>query len=233
LKFSVSSLLIFNTEIMNKIFFLKSKNTLLSGYLANFNPENFNDILETAYTAVNEGNAKVRNLVKQEPTLFSRNTLKSLLLNNAMIEIFKTKILTSEKTKHRVKFFETFRMTFALVDDKFFLCFKALGKENTIEGMNTKRFVDIIKGEPFTMSKKMAKELSELNLKGIPPILFIGFKKTSDFIDFTNLQYYFNGNVSLEYGIRKETISNSKDIVKPKNNDKNKSDDDDQSSIAI
>lgn len=83
------------------------------------------------------------------------------------------------------------------------------------------------------MSKKMSKELSELNLKGIPPILFIGFKKTSDFIDFTNLQYYFNGNVSLEYGIRKETISNSKDIVKPKNNDKNKSDDDDQSSIAI
>lgn len=217
---------------MNKIFYLEIKNTLLSGYLPNFNPEIYADILEFAYQSVIEGNAKVSNLVKQESTLFSRNTLKSLLLNNAIIDNFKTKITTSEKTKHRVKFFETFRMTFALVDNKFFLCFKALGKENTIEGMKTKRFEDIIEGKPFTMSKKMNAELSELNLTGLPPILFIGFKKTTDFIDFVNLQHYFDGDVALEYGIRVEVMSNSKNIVNPKPNN-NLDNDDEQSSLVV
>ena len=211
---------------------LECKNTLLGGYLANFKPEIYKDILEFAYQSVIEGNAKVSNLVKQEPTLFSRNTLKSLLLNNAIIDNFRTKITTSEKTKHRVKFFETFRMTFALVDDKFFLCFKALGKENSIEGMKTKRFEDIIKGRPFTMSKKMNAELNKLNLKGIPPILFIGFKKTTDFIDFVNLQYYFNEFVALEYGMREEVISNPKNIINPKPNN-NLDNDDQQSSLVV
>ncbi|WP_336716439.1 hypothetical protein [Chryseobacterium mucoviscidosis] len=217
---------------MNKLFFLEIKNTLFSGYLANFNPEIYKDILEFAYQSVIEGNAKVSNLVKQEPTLFSRNTLKSLLLNNAIIDNFRTKITTSEKTKHRVKFFETFRMTFALVDDKFFLCFKALGKENSIEGMKTKRFEDIIKGRPFTMSKKMNAELNKLNLKDIPPILFVGFKKTTDFIDFVNLQYYFNEVVALEYGMREEVISNPKNIINPKPNN-NLDNDDEQSSLVV
>lgn len=216
---------------MKHIKFSKCKNTLLGGYLANFNPEICHDILEFAYQSVIEGNTKVSDLIKREPTLFSRNTLKSLLLNNAMIDIFRTKITTSEKTKHRVKFFETFRMTFALVDNKFFLCFKALGKENTIEGMKTKRFEDIIQGKPFSMSKKMNAELNKLNLKGLPPILFIGFKKTTDFIDFINLQYYFNGEVALEYGMREEVISISKDIIKPKTN--NKDNDDEQSSLVV
>lgn len=209
---------------MKKINFFLNKNTLLSGYLANFNPEICKDILEIAYESVIEGNAKVRRLVKIEPTLFGKNTLKSLLLNNAMIDLFRLKILTSEKTKHRVKFFETFRMTFALVDNKFFLCFKALGKEDIIEGMKTKRFEDIIQGKPFSMSKKMNAELTKLNLKGLPPILFIGFKKTTDYIDFINLQYYFDGDVSLEIKMREELISKSEDIIKPKNNN----DDDDE-----
>ena len=123
-------------------------------------------------------------------------------------------------------------MTFALVDNKFFLCFKALGKENTIEGMKTKRFEDIIKGKPFTMSKKMNAELSKLNLTGLPPILFIGFKKTTDYIDFVNLQHYFDGDVALEYGIRVEVISNSKNIINPKPNN-NLDNDDEQSSLVV
>lgn len=213
-------------------FSILNKNTLFSGYLANFKPEIYKDILEFAYQSVMEGNAKVSKLVKQEPTLFSRNTLKSLLLNNAIIDNFRTKITTSEKTKHRVKFFETFRMTFALVDNKFFLCFKALGKENTIEGMKTKRFEDIIEGKPFSMSKKMNAELNKLNLKGLPPILFVGFKKTTDFIDFINLQYYFGGEIALEYGMREEAISNPKNIINPKPNN-NLDNDDEQSSLVV
>ncbi|KPH11847.1 hypothetical protein [Chryseobacterium sp. ERMR1:04] len=216
---------------MKNIKFSECKNTLLGGYLANFKPEIYKDILEAAYESALEGNTKVSNLVKREPTLFSKNTLKSLLLNNAMIDIFRTKILTSEKTKHRVKFFETYRMTFALVDDKFFLCFKALGKENTIEGMKTKRFEDIIQGKPFSISKKMNQELSKLSLKGLPPIIFVGFKKTTDYIDFINLQYYSEGNISLEYGIREEYTSTSKDRIKPKNNNNN--DDEQSSSLAV
>jgi len=213
---------------MKKINFSVNKSTLLSGYLANFNPEIFEDILEIAYESVIAGNEKVSNLVKSEPTLFSKNTLKSLLLNNAMIDIFRTRILTNEKTKHRVKFFETFRMTFALVDNKFFLCFKALGKENVIEGMKTKRFEDIIKGKPFTMSQKMSKEISKLNLTDLPPILFVGFKKTTDFIDFINLQYYFDEKIALEVTMRNAVTSNKLDIIKPKNLNN-----DDDASLAI
>ncbi|WP_288377614.1 hypothetical protein [uncultured Chryseobacterium sp.] len=213
---------------MKKINFSVNKSTLLSGYLANFNPEIFEDILEIAYESVIAGNEKVNNLVKSEPTLFSKNTLKSLLLNNAMIDIFKTRILTNEKTKHRVKFFETFRMTFALVDNKFFLCFKALGKENVIEGMKTKRFEDIIKGKPFSMSKKMSKEISKLNLQGLPPILFIGFKKTTDFIDFINLQYYFDERIALEVTMRNAVVTTEVDIIKPK-----KLNNDDDASLAV
>jgi len=213
---------------MKKINFSVNKSTLLSGYLANFNPEIFEDILEIAYESVIAGNEKVSNIVKSEPTLFSKNTLKSLLLNNAMIDIFKTRILTNEKTKHRVKFFETFRMTFALVDNKFFLCFKALGKENVIEGMKTKRFEDIIKGKPFSMSQKMSKEISKLNLTDLPPILFVGFKKTTDFIDFINLQYYFDEKIALEVTMRNAATSNKLDIIKPKNLNN-----DDDASLAI
>lgn len=213
---------------MKKINFSVNKSTLLSGYLANFNPEIFEDILEIAYESVIAGNEKVNNLVKSEPTLFSKNTLKSLLLNNAMIDIFKTRILTNEKTKHRVKFFETFRMTFALVDNKFFLCFKALGKENVIEGMKTKRFEDIIKGKPFSMSKKMSKEISKLNLQSLPPILFIGFKKTTDFIDFINLQYYFDERIALEVTMRNAVVTTEVDIIKPK-----KLNNDDDASLAV
>lgn len=220
---------------MKEINFFLNKNTLLSGYLANFKTENYEDILEIAYKSVIEGNAKVSSIVKRDPTLFSKNTLKSLLLNNAMIDIFKTTILANEKTKHRVKFFETFRMTFALVDDKFFLCFKALGKENVIEGMKTKRFVDIIQGKPFTMSKKMDAELKKLNLKSLPPILFVGFKKTTDYIDFINLQYYFEGDVSLEFKMRAISIFDSESLIKPKNDINNNQDggEDDQFSLEI
>ncbi|REC64354.1 hypothetical protein DRF65_01920 [Chryseobacterium pennae] len=213
---------------MKKINFSINKSTLLSGYLANFNPEIYEDILEIAYESVIAGNEKVSKLIKSEPTLFSKNTLKSLLLNNAMIDIFRTRILTSEKTKHRVKFFETFRMTFALVDNKFFLCFKALGKENVIEGMKTKRFEDIIKGKPFTMSKKMNKEISKLNLTSLPPIVFVGFKKTTDFIDFINLQYYFDEKIALEVTMRNAVTSTKVDIIKPKNLNN-----DDDASLAI
>ena len=115
------------------------------------------------------------------------------------------------------EFFETYRMTYALVDNNFFLCFKALGKENTVEGMKTKRFEDVLKGLPFTMSKKMSAEISKLNLKTFPPILFVGFKKTTDFIDFVNLQYYYGGGIALEYGIREVSNVNTDNILKTKN----------------
>ncbi|WP_394666418.1 hypothetical protein [uncultured Chryseobacterium sp.] len=224
---------------MKRIAFYLNKSTLLSGYLANFQPKNYEDILEIAYESVIAGNAKVNSIIERDSTLFGKNTLKSLLLNNAIIDLFRSKILANEKTKHRVKFFETFRMTFALVDNKFFLCFKALGKENTIEGMKTKRFEDIREGNPFTMSKKMYNELKTLNLTDdLPPILFVCFRKSTDYIDFINLQHYFDGDVSLEFKMK--MISNFDlndyldDMFKPKNDKKNKDDeDDDQLSLEI
>ena len=105
--------------------FLGKTNTF-TGYLANFKPTICEEILKTAYNAAIEGNADILGLVKSKPNLFSKKTLQSMLLNNAIIDIFKTKILANEKTRHRVKFFETYRMTYALVDNNFFLCFKAL-----------------------------------------------------------------------------------------------------------
>lgn len=199
--------------------FCKRKDTLLRGYLASFKPETCKDILEIANQSVIEGNSKIVKLEQSEPNLFGRRTLKSILLNNAIIDIFRTKVLANEKTKHRVKFFETYRMTFALVDNSFFLCFKALGKENLIEGMKTKRFEDIIEGKPFAMSKRMRAELSKLNLKSFPPILFVGFKKANAYIDFVNLQHYFEGNLALEYGIRYHADESSNSKFKPKNKD--------------
>lgn len=196
--------------------FLGKTNTF-TGYLANFKPTICEEILKTAYNAAIEGNADILGLVKSKPNLFSKKTLQSMLLNNAIIDIFKTKILANEKTRHRVKFFETYRMTYALVDNNFFLCFKALGKENTVEGMKTKRFEDVLQGMPFTMSKKMSAEISKLNLKTFPPILFVGFKKTTDFIDFVNLQYYYGGGIALEYGIREVSNVNTDNILKTKN----------------
>ena len=216
LTFLISSLI--KIIIMrNNIFLFFGKTNTFTGYLANFNPTICKEILETAYQAVIEGNAKVIGLVKTEPNLFSKKTLQSMLLNNAIIDIFKTKILANENTRHRVKFFETYRMTYALVDNSFFLCFKALGKENTVEGMKTKRFEDVLQGLPFTMSKKMNAEISKLNLKTSPPILFVGFKKTTDFIDFVNLQYYHGGGIALEYGIREVSKINTDNIIKSKN----------------
>lgn len=203
---------------MRNIFFKECKNTHLFGYLASFKPETYKDILEIAHQSVIEGSSKVVKLVKTEPNLFGRRTLKSILLNNAIIDIFRTMILANEKTKHRVNFFETYRMTFALVDNSFFLCFKALGKENLIEGMKTKRFEDIIEGKPFTMSKQMRAELAKLNLTSFPPILFVGFKKTNDFV---NLQHYFEGDLALEFGIRQQISTDSKTKFKPKDNDSN------------
>ena len=202
------------------------KTNNFTGYLANFKPTICEEILETAYKAVIEGNAKVLSLVKTEPNLFSKKTLQSMLLNNAIIDIFKTRIIANEKTRHRVKFFETYRMTYALVDNNFFLCFKALGKENTVEGMKTKRFEDVLQGMPFTMSKKMSAEISKLNLKTFPPILFVGFKKTTDFIDFVNLQYYYGGGIALEYGIREVSKENTNNIIKSKNKQNGESDSD-------
>ena len=206
-----------NLLSMNHIFQFFGKTNNFTGYLANFKPTICEDILSTAYNAVIEGNAKVLGLVKTEPNLFSKKTLQSMLLNNAIIDIFKARILANEKTRHRVKFFETYRMTYALIDNNFFLCFKALGKENTVEGMKTKRFEDVLQGLPFTMSKKMSAEISKLNLKTFPPILFVGFKKTTDFIDFVNLQYYYGGGIALEYGIREVSNVNTDNILKTKN----------------
>ncbi|GGP03537.1 hypothetical protein GCM10010992_12330 [Cloacibacterium rupense] len=207
-------------------FYFLGKTNTFTGYLANFRPNICKEILETAYQAVTEGNAKVLGLVKTEPNLFSKKTLQSMLLNNAIIDIFKARILANEKTRHRVKFFETYRMTYALVDNSFFLCFKALGKENTVEGMKTKRFEDVLQGLPFTMSKKMSAEISKLNLKTSPPILFVGFKKTTDFIDFVNLQYYHGGGIALEYGIREVSKVNTENIIKSKNKQNGESDSD-------
>ena len=85
------------------------KTNNFTGYLANFKPTICEEILKTAYNAVIEGNADILGLVKSKPNLFSKKTLQSMLLNNAIIDIFKTKILANEKTRHRVKFFETYR----------------------------------------------------------------------------------------------------------------------------
>lgn len=211
---------------MKNLFFSVCKYTHLVGTFANFKCENYQDILEIAYKSVFDGSAKLRRFNISESFIFSDRTLQSDFLNKAILNEFIKNIKTNEKTKHRVKFFTTYRMTYALIDRSFFICIKALGKENMIEGMKTARFENTIQGRTFSVSKQMTKELQGLNLTTIPPVMFVGFKREGDIINLINLQYYNGGEVALEYKMIMQNESiNLEDKFKSRNNNIQNDDD--------
>ncbi len=182
-----------------KDFFSYTKGTHNSPFGANFDPEKWVEILKTAHLSVLEGYKDAKRIAEANSHIFADGTLSSTLLNKAIIAEFIGKAKSDPIWKNRLKFFRAQRMIFCLVDRKFFICFKALGKEGLIEGMNTKRFADMLKDGQISLNKSMRAELAALSLEKVPPLLFVGFVKTQNSIADVRFQHYYGGGLDFVF----------------------------------
>ena len=212
-----------------KKFFSVHKCTYKNTFSANFDPEKWVDILKIAHLSVLGGLSKTSEIIKIDSVIFEDDSLSSLLLNKAIIADFRQRVKASHIWNKRVRFFKSNRMIYCLVDREFFICFKALGNEGIIEGMDTKRFADTMKGVDFSLNKEVHQELSRLAIKGIPPILFVGFKKDRQSISEVHFQHYCDNEVALDVVLAQGALSGGSNF-KPKNNRASDSDDE---SVAI
>ena len=95
-------------------------------FFANFNPKEWEEILDIAYSSVVEGNARAHNIILCDPKVFEDATLCSTALNKAIIQEFKEQVGINPIWKKRIRRFKSNRMIYYLVDRDFFICFKAL-----------------------------------------------------------------------------------------------------------
>lgn len=205
------------------------KCTKKSTFGASFDEDKWVDILKTSYSSVIAGNSRALKIALADFDIFEDGTLNTTLLNKAIIAEFKKLVKVNQEWKKRVRFFKSNRMTYCLIDREFFICFKALGKDGVIEGMDTKRFDNTIMGAEFSLNQEMLKELSKLSLTTIPPILFIGFRHEGQSISDVRFQYYFERELSLDFTFAQGAISEKSKFRRKnnnKNNDKNASDSD-------
>lgn len=197
----------------NKNFSQSYKN---SSFFANFAPKKWEKILNIAYSSVVEGNVRAHNIMLSDPKVFEDATLCSTTLNKAIIQEFKEQVGINHIWNKRIRYFKSNRMIYNLVDRDFFICFKALGEENMIEGTNSNRFSNTIKGVDFSLNQKVLKELSKLGVKGIPPILFVTFKRERGSILEVRFQHYVEGFPVIDFTLNE--ISTSKTIQKQSDN---------------
>ena len=187
-----------------------------SSFYTNFNPKKWKGILDIAYSSVVEGNARAHNIMLSDPKVFEDATLYSTALNKAIIQEFKEQVGINPIWKKRIRRFKSNRMIYYIVDRNFFICFKALGEENTIEGTNSNRFNNTIKGVDFSLNQEVLKELSKLGVKGIPPLLFVTFKRGGESILEIRFQHYVEGFPVIDFTLNE--ISTSKTKQKQSNN---------------
>lgn len=183
---------------MSNIFFY-TKGTYNSPFGANFTPQKWVEILKIAHLSVLEGYKEAKGIAKANPSIFADGTLSSTLLNKAIIVAFMEKTYGEHNWKNRLKFFRAQRMIYCLVDREFFICFKAVGKEGLIEGMNTKRFADMLMDGQISLNKTMQEELAKLSLAKMPPLLFVGFTKSQNSIADIKFQHYYGGGLSFDF----------------------------------
>lgn len=212
--------------------FSKYKCTKKSTFGANFNEYKWEELLRLAHLSIIAGNSRALKIALADFDIFEDGTLNTTLLNKAVIAEFKKLVKINHKWNKKVRFFKSNRMVYCLVDREFFICFKALGKDGVIEGMDTKRFDDTIMGTDFSLNQKVLKELSKLSLTGIPPILFVGFSTEGQSISDVRFQYYFERELSLDFSFAQGAISKkSKFETRNKNNNNNTASDSDEAII--
>ena len=189
-----------------------------NAFVQGFDPKSWSELFEIAHDAVMAGNIEAWNIIENNEFFPKDKTLISDLVNKTIINVFTKKIKSSIKWSGRTSIFTSYRMVYMLVDRKFFICFKALGKKGIIEGMKTKRFDDTIYGRPFSISKSMMQELQKLNLTDIPPLLFVGFDRNEKLINKILFQHYYNRKVSFEFTLIKNQtkfLLKNKNIINP------------------
>lgn len=209
--------------------FSSYESTNKNAFSASFNPEKWAGILKIAHLAVLEGLSKTSEIVQRDTDVFEDGSLSSLLLNKAIIAVFKSKVRASHVWNKRVRFFKSNRMIYCLVDREFFICFKALGKKGIIEGMDTMRFANTMNGIDFSLNREIHQELSKLAIKGIPPVLFVGFKKDRQSISEVRFHHYCDNEIALDVVLAQGALSGGSNF-KPKNNRASDSNDE---SVAI
>ena len=209
--------------------FSSYESTNKNAFSASFNPEKWVDILKIAHLSVLEGLSKTSEIVLRDADIFEDGSLSSLLLNKAIIADFKSRVRASHMWNKRIRFFKSNRMTYCLVDREFFICFKALGKEGIIEGMDTMRFADTMNGVDFSLNQEVHQELSKLAIKGIPPVLFVGFKKDRQSISEVRFHHYCDNEIALDIVLAQGALSSGSKF-KSKNNRASDSNDE---SVAV
>lgn len=182
---------------MNK--FIINKGTNNSAFNASFNPENWEKILKIAHSSVIEGYEDAKMITEKYLSIFADGTLASTLLNKAIIVKFMEKVARDQNWNKRLKFFRAQRMILCLVDRKFFICFKALGKDGVIEGMQTKRFADMLMNGQISLNRTVRAELAKLSLDKMPPILFVGYVRSQNSIAEIKFQHYFGGGLAFDF----------------------------------
>lgn len=202
-----------------------------SSFVASFDPKKWEKILEIAYSSVVEGNNRALNIIWLDPKVFQDATLCSTTLNKSIIEEFKEQVSRDHNWNKRVRSFKSNRMIYNLIDRDFFICFKAIGKDDVIEGLpDSSRFEDTINGVDFSLNKEVLEQLSKLGVKGIPPILFVGFKRDGESILEVRFQHYVNGLPVIDFAFNE--ISQYSRSKAEKNN-KNSSNDDLEENLEI
>lgn len=165
-----------------------------------FDPKNYVKILNAAYNAVLQGAMYFKQLSSVN-RIFEDKSLNSRALNVSIVEAFKSELEKDEAIKHRLRLFQPDKQYYFLVDRKFFLCFKQMGKNGVIQNMITKRHGNILAGNDFRLKATIRAELSKLGIVGTPPVIFVVFDREGSGIVDIVFHNYYAGEVAMRFRI--------------------------------
>ncbi|KAF9659591.1 hypothetical protein ABHQ57_03890 [Tenacibaculum sp. ZH5_bin.1] len=136
--------------------------------------ETYEKLVEVSYKSVALGVSKANKNINSNPLKFSYRGLKSLWYSASIKSEFHKSVLLDSYLRTKVKHLKSHGVDYYLVEGKALLCFKRMDSKSKISGFYSKRFKELMSGNPIHYSKNMLDMLSMLGVQKPLPIYFVG-----------------------------------------------------------
>lgn len=151
-----------------------SKNNKYSLIAQGVSKETYDKIVKLSYKAVRKGVRKSVKDISNDPSQYNYRGIKPIWYNSSIKRMFQESFLLDNYLRTKTKHLKSHGVDYYVLEGKTIVCFKKMDYKSRISGFYSKRFKDLLSGNPIHYSKSMLDNLALMGVNKPLPIYFIG-----------------------------------------------------------
>lgn len=161
--------------------------------------DTYDRLIKISYESVKRAVNKSVNDINRDPAQYNYRGIKPMWYNSSIKKFFQEAFLLDNHMRMSTKHLKSHGVDYYVLEGKAIICFKKMDTKSRISGFYSKRFKDLMSGNPIHYSKAMLDNLALMGINKPLPIYFIGHVINSHgYLIDVRLVHYNNNQIAFE-----------------------------------